>query len=572
MNPRTFLAASILASTPIAGCAVNDPTAGVANDPTGQSATFAWFEYEGRDEVFEKHRPGPDEYQNPILAGYYPDPSITRAGDDYYLVHSTFCHFPGIPVFHSRDLVNWTQIGSVIDRPGMLDFDGLGLSRGVFAPTIEHHDGLFYVANTCVDCGGNFVVTATDPAGPWSDPAWLDEVGGIDPSLFFDDNGEAWIMNNEDPIGEPLYEGHRAIWIQRFDPETLTTFGERTMIINGGVDLSQKPIWIEGPHIYKVNGSYYLTCAEGGTSVQHSQVVFKADHPQGPWVPWEGNPILTQRHLDPDRDNPVTSAGHADLVQTPSGEWWATFLATRPYRGNHYNTGRETFLLPVSWESGWPVILEGDAEIPYVEHKPDLPARPAAEVPTTGNFVFRDTFEGDNLRRYWQFVRVPSERWHQLGSDGLTIRARGEHIGERLQPSFIGRRQQHMSATFSTEMSYTPERPGERAGLIAMQSDEHYFFFGLAAQEGGTVVRLDRRAGIDDPADGRSIASQPINLDGPVRLRIEADDDRYTFSYATATGDWNVLAEDVDGSILSTQTAGGFVGALVGPYAYRAPE
>jgi xylan 1,4-beta-xylosidase len=161
------------------------------------TATFTHFTYQGSDPVDAQVKAAPGQYRNPILNGFYPDPSVTRVGKDYYLVNSTFAYFPGIPVFHSTDLVHWTQIGNAIDRPGMLDFKRLGLSRAVFAPAIEQHDGTFYILNTCVDCGGNFLITAKDPKGPWSDPVWLPTVGGIDASLFFDDDGKAWILNND---------------------------------------------------------------------------------------------------------------------------------------------------------------------------------------------------------------------------------------------------------------------------------------------------------------------------------------------------------------------------------------
>ncbi len=230
-------------------------------------AAFDWFNYEGADPVDQAIRPGPRQYQNPILKGFYPDPSITRAGDDYYLVTSAFSYFPGIPVFHSRHLVNWTQIGNAIHRPTQLDFGKLGISRGVFAPAIEEHRGTFYILNTCVDCNGNFLITAKNPAGPWTDPIWLPELeGGIDPSLFFDEDGKAWILNNGPPVGKPLYEGHRAIWVQQFDPVAKKTVGPRTVLVNGGIDISKKPIWIEGPHIFRKDGWYYLIAAEGGTA------------------------------------------------------------------------------------------------------------------------------------------------------------------------------------------------------------------------------------------------------------------------------------------------------------------
>ncbi|HEV7717336.1 MAG TPA: glycoside hydrolase family 43 protein, partial [Steroidobacteraceae bacterium] len=320
------------------------------------TVTFDWFEYTGRDAVLDTPLPA-GSYRNPVLAGFYPDPSVTRAGDRFYLVNSTFTYFPGIPVFESRDLVHWAHIGNVIDRPGVLDFDGLGTSRGVFAPTIEYHDGTFYVVNTAVDSGGNFFSTAKNPAGPWSDPVWLKDFDGIDPSLFFDADGKAYLLNNGPPQGAPLYEGHRAIWIQAFDAKAGRLTGPRKVLVNGGVDIAKKPIWIEGPHLYRRGDWYYLLCAEGGTGPQHSEVILRGRSPWGPFEPYAGNPILTQRDLPEDRANPITNAGHADLVEGPDGSWWAIFLASRPYDAHQYNTGRETFLLPVTWRDGWPVIL-----------------------------------------------------------------------------------------------------------------------------------------------------------------------------------------------------------------------
>jgi xylan 1,4-beta-xylosidase len=357
---RTALAGLALAM--VAGAAAAAP-----------QARFDWFEYRGRDAPGHEVRVAPGQYRNPILGGFYSDPSVTRVGADYYLVSSTFTYFPGIPVFRSRDLVTWTQVGNAIDRPGQLDFTGLGVSRGVFAPDISHHDGRFYILNTCVDCGGNYVITARDAAGPWSDPVWLKAVDGIDASLFFDADGKAWVLNNGPPPGPPRYPGHRAIWIQQFDPAELKTVGPRTVLVDGGVRPAEKPIWIEGPHIYRKDGWYVLTCAEGGTAEGHSQVVLRSRRVLGPYEPFPHNPILTQRDLDAARPHPITSAGHASLVQTPAGEWWAVFLATRPYADNHYNTGRESFLLPVTWKQGWPTILAPGRPIPEAAARPRVP-------------------------------------------------------------------------------------------------------------------------------------------------------------------------------------------------------
>lgn len=534
-----------------------------------ETASFDWFEYAGNDTTFD-FPVGPNEYRNPILSGFYSDPSITRAGDDYYLTASTFTYFPGLPVFRSRDLVNWTQIGNAIDRPGMLNFDGLGLSRGVFAPSISYHDGIFYIVNTCVDCGGNFIISAKNPAGPWSDPVWIKDVSGIDPSLFVDDDGSAWLMNNAAPAGPSLYEGHRAIWIRRFDLKTLQTSGPSTMIVDGGVDISQKPIWAEGPHIFKRDGRYYLITAEGGTAINHSQVVYRGDRPEGPWTAYP-RPILTQRDLEPQRRYPVTSAGHADFVETQNGEWWSTFLAIRPYGDDLYNTGRETFLLPVHWRDGWPIITAPGQAIAPVVRYPDLPREKPPAIPTSGNFVLREEFDGKALAPYWMTPRVPKSTWHQLRGGRLELNPRAPRIGEKLQPSFIARRQQHLAMTASTSLSFAAPMAGDKAGLAVYQDDAHYYFIGIVNDGGRRVLRVERRAGAGDPVDGTVLASVP-QADARAQVQIRARGGRYDFSYrpASGQGEWTPLLADADGTILSTKVAGGFVGAMIGLYAHSA--
>jgi alpha-N-arabinofuranosidase len=499
---------------------------------------------------------------------------MTRVGDNYYLVNSSFVYFPGVPIFRSKDLVHWTQIGHVLDRPSQLNVDSAQISRGIFAPVIREYAGTYYMITTLVDRGGNFFVTAKDPAGPWSDPVWLPEVDGIDPSFFFDANGKAYVVNNGPPIGPPLYEGHRAIWIQEFDRATNKMVGPRSVIVNGGVDLSKKPIWIEAPHIFTHAGKYYLICAEGGTADQHSEVVFRSDSAMGPYVPFSGNPILTQRHLDPARPFPITSTGHADFVETPSGEWWAIFLGTRPYEDDTYNIGRETFMLPVRWVDGWPIILQGTETVPYVHASPALPREPASAVPMSGNFTVREEFSGPSLAPYWTFMRTPRERWYDLDSKPgwLTIRARHADIGQPTQPSFIGRRQQHIVASASTAMTFAPSAPGDKAGLVAFQNEKHYYFVGLARRGAETVVQLEMHNGRATPDSGTVLATAPVHLpaDAPVYLKIEARGGRYDFYYGLRPNQWIPLARDADGTILSTKKAGGFVGTFFGMYAYSA--
>ena len=236
--------------------------------------------------------------------------------------------------------------------------------------------------------------------------------------------------------------------------------------------------------------------------------------------------------------------------------------------------------MPVEWRDGWPILTDGRETIPYVGRRPAVsggreksepPAR--GRIPTAGNFTIRDDFEGDELAEHWRFVRVPQEQWWGVRDGSLRIEARPESIGARAQPSFVGTPQRHQRMTATTAVRYRPTRDGDRAGLALMQSDEHYLFFGLAREGGRTVVRLDKRAGTDDPVNAATVASRRVRVPegGGIRLRVEADGADYRFLFSTELGNdgWTVLTDRVDGRILSTQSAGGFVGALIGPYAYR---
>jgi xylan 1,4-beta-xylosidase len=544
---------------------------------------FESFSYTGRDIAFEAPLPA-GHYRNPILAGYYPDPSICRVGDDYYLINSTFAHFPGIPIFHSRDLVNWSQLGHVIDRPSQLNYDGLGITRGIFAPAISHHNGTFYVVCTMVDKGGNFLMTATNPAGPWSDPVWLN-FDGIDPSLFFDEDGRAWMVNNGNPPdNKPLYQGHRAIWIQEFDVTKRKLTGPRSIIVNGGADISQKPVWIEGPHLYKRDGWYYLCCAEGGTSTHHSQVILRSKAPTGPFVPWDRNPILTQRDLDGSAPQAVTCTGHADLVIGPDGNWWSVFLACRPYAPDRWATGRETFLLPVKWtDDGWPQILPPGERVPYIvkapgrANPPDEPSSEAARqgrlalpVPLTGNFTWTDEFDQPTLSPLWIMLRTPKETWWSQAGGKLSLTPRSDALSGKSNPSFYGRRLQHSRFEASTRLQI-PASVGTSAGLVAIQNETHHYYFFVQRTAGGLSVAIERWNGPKPetvltgllPADTQSL-----------ELRLIGDGKTLSFAYALQTGEWKDFLPKADSYPISVQAAGGglhFTGALIGLHARTEP-
>lgn len=511
-----------------------------------------------------------DKFYNPILAGFYPDPSICRVGDDYFLVNSTFAYFPCIPIFQSKDLVNWQLIGHVLDRIEQVNLNGLGVSRGIFAPSIRYHNGFFYVTCTLVDAGGNFVVTAKDPSGPWSNPVWIPEINGIDPSLFFDDDGKAYIIYNSiAPDNKPLYDGHRTIRMYEFDVENLKVIGQEKILVNGGTDISKKPIWIEAPHIFKKDGYYYLICAEGGTAEQHSEVVFRSLKVDGPYIPYEKNPILTQRHLNPDRKFPITSTGHADFVETQNGTWWAVFLGCRPYEENFYNTGRETFLAPVKWIDGWPVINPDFEEVQYFYPYPLKENKKIADRPYSGNFTIRDDFNFPKLDLNWVFLRTPLTKWYDLENKKgfLSIKLRPETCAGNSNPSFIGHRQQHQNCSVIVKMNFKPKSENEKAGLVVFQNENHYYFLSKTLKNNKPILQLLKSS--NDKKEVVLAENEIHNLenDNQLYLKVVAEGSIYKFYYAFKEGLWKVLKDNVDGKFLSTKVAGGFVGVLFGMYA-----
>lgn len=505
--------------------------------------------------------------KNPILPGFYPDPAICKVGTDYYMVTSTFVYFPGIPVFHSKDLKNWKQITSAINRPSQMDFMGEQISRGLFAPAINYYKGIFYITCTNIDNGGNFIVTAKDPAGPWSDPIYIKEVRGIDPSLYFEEDKVFIIYNSDPPENKSLYSGHRTVKIYELDLKTLKATGSEKILVNGGVDLSKKPVWIEAPHIYRRNGYYYLMAAEGGTSVNHSEVILRSKDVKGPYIPYEKNPILTQRHLDPKRKNPISSVGHADLVDGPDGKTYAVFLGVRPYEGDFYNTGRETFIAPVSWVDNWPVINPDHEEVQY-EYKVNWKEQKTDNLlPLTGNFDLKVPFK-DSLNSQFLFLRTHNPSWYSFkeNKNSLTIKLLPETILEMGNPAFIGRRQQHLTSSASTEMAFSTKKSNEKAGMVIFQNENHFYFMCRSSDGGKDVIQLFK----GNPATNKMDLLKQVDLPGSqkqVYFKIEADRDVYSFWFGTKENEWKLLQDKLDGKYLSTAVARGFVGSLYGVYA-----
>jgi alpha-N-arabinofuranosidase len=507
---------------------------------------------------------------NPILAGFYPDPSICRVGNDYYLVNSTFSYYPGLPIFHSTDLAHWEQIGFAMDRPEQLNLEGAALSGGLFAPTIRFNKGTYYITCTNTSHGGNFIITAKNPKGPWSNPVFLPAVHDIDPSLFFDDNGKAYIVyNSVAPDNKPQYDGHRTIRMYEVDLNTLQTKGQETILVNGGSDISKKPIWIEGPHIYKYNKNYYLMCAEGGTGFNHSEVIFKSKKVDGPYKPYAGNPILTQRQLDPNRKKAVTSTGHADLVMATDGNWYAVFLGCRPYTTDYYNTGRETFMAPVQWKDEWPVILPANETVP---NKVSITGANAKNpLPFSSDFLFRDNFKTTALNNRYQFLRTVHEPWYHLNSVSgtLTIQLQPATCAEKVNPSFIGYRQSHVKGYAATALLFTPASEQEKAGLIVFQNETHYYYLCQSVVNNQPVLQLYKGPG-GNGGEPLLLSTQKIQTSSqlPLQLKIQANGNTYSFYYAEkGSTQWQAMKEGLDASFLSTRTAGGFVGSFYSMYA-----
>ncbi|MXO60161.1 family 43 glycosylhydrolase [Altererythrobacter salegens] len=532
----------------------------------GPVATFSDIEYRAQGPA----PTNPGMYRNPILPGFHPDPSTVRVGDDFYLVTSTFGWFPGIPVFHSRDLVNWELIGHAIDRPGMLDLSKMrAVADGVYAPAITWHDGTFYIFNTCVRCGGNFYVTAKDPAGPWSDPVWV-EFDGIDPSLFFDDDGNVWVINNDLPEGGETYSGHRALWVQQIDLAKGRMFGPRTMVVNGGVDPSTKPVWAEGPHIFKKDGWYYINDAEGGTAENHSQTIWRSRNVTGPYVPGPNNPTLTQRDLPADRADRVEATGHADLFELADGSWWTTFLATRPFAGQSTLLGRETYLLPVTWKDGWPTILPPGAPVPLEAKRPGLPAGKPVDWR-----AWREDFRGARLSPEWIQLRNPAdEQWYVLDRErgALQVVAGTDAASTLAKPHFLGRRMRDPVAQWTARVAFAPEAQGDLAGLMAFASEEHFLVAGIEGDKGGGYLAVRYRNGNEDPANGALVARAdlPTNVES-VELKLAIDRGTALVQWRPASQSaWRALASDIDVERMASIHTGLFTGVTVGPYAYAA--
>jgi xylan 1,4-beta-xylosidase len=487
-------------------------------------------------------------YRNPVIAGFYPDPSVCRVGRDYYLVTSSFECFPGVPLFHSRDLVNWRQIGHCLTRESQLPLDRCSASGGIWAPTIRHHRGTFYMTTTLVPPGrpvSNFYVTAPDPAGPWSEPLFVDQ-GGIDPSFFFDDDGTVYYTTNH---GFPEYP-HGVISMAAIDIAT----GKRLSDV--------KPIWPgtggiapEGPHLYKINGVYYLMIAEGGTHYGHMETIARSERPWGPWEPCPHNPILTHRD---DHMSPIQCTGHADLIQAHDGSWWLVHLGVRPAFYQKQYLGRETYLTPVAWDAnGWPVVGGGTGMTGLEMEVPTLPLQPWPEDDP------RDDFDGPEPRLCWNHLRNPRRDCYSLTERPGWLRLRGTELtlDDVASPTFLGRRQQHHTMRASALLDFEPTHDGDEAGLTALMNPEHHYEVAVLRDRGTPSAIVRRRIG-----DLTVVVARRPLTPGPVVLQIAGEKERYAFGCGTPGGEVSPLAT-ASTRYLAAEVADTFTGVYLGMYA-----
>jgi xylan 1,4-beta-xylosidase len=484
-------------------------------------------------------------FQNPVIPGFNPDPSLCRVGSDYYLVTSTFEYFPGVPVYHSKDLINWEHIGYCLTRKSQLPLDNCRSSGGIYAPTIRYNNGTFYMVTTNVSGGGNFYVHTRDPAGEWSEPVWVKQ-GGIDPTLFFDADGKVYLTSNDNA------EGKTGIALSEIDIETGKLISPIRHIWGGTGGR-----YPEAPHIYKIGDFYYLMIAEGGTEYGHMETIARSKSIWGPYSSNPENPILTHRGLA-GQNQLIQGTGHADLVQAHDSSWWMVFLAFRKAGGDFHHLGRETFLTPVKWNAnGWPEVSVADTVGSFVT-TPTLPLFHMKKESA------RDEFITEKLDLRWNFLRNPDEAsWSLKKKPGsLTLTGNTHTLDEAASPAFIGRRQQHFSCTTTVSLDFSPAADNETAGITALMNEKHHYDLYIQKEGNDRYIVLRYRIG-----SLKHIEKKAKLTSGPVQLRINAEQLAYTFSYLPAGATEFIPLGSMETRYLSSEVAGGFTGVYLGMFA-----
>lgn len=478
------------------------------------------------------------KYQNPVIKGFYPDPSVCKVGDKYYLVCSSMQYFPGVPLFESEDLINWKQIGYCLTRKSQIKLDKVNSSGGVFAPTIRYNNGRFYMTTTNDTTRQNFYVWTDDIYGEWSEPIFVNQ-GGIDPSLYFEDGKTYFMSNGED---DNKISGIVQCEIDIATGEKLTpscTIWQGT----GGR-------FLEGPHMYKINGMYYLVAAEGGTEFGHMVTYARGNSPFGPFHSYPHNPVLTNRNLG---GYEIQGVGHGDLIQDDKGNWWMLHLGFRQIGKwlAYHHLGREVFLTPIFFEEdGWFTAGHKGTTLQYF----DIPS-------TFDHFTQHEkkcyTFENTEWNKEWCYIRLPNNENYILEENALKLRGTKMTLDEVDSPTFIGLRQRDFKADISSDVSIVD---GEAGITLYMDENHHY---DLAIRKGISGYEVIKRLNIGDIKS----VEQTVELKdrNHISLIIQADYEVYRFFVQLEKE--KIHLGTAQTKYLSSEIAGGFTGVIIGLYA-----
>ncbi len=496
--------------------------------------------------------------RNPILTGFHADPVICRKGDDFYIANSSFQWWPGVPIHHSRDLLHWELIGYGLTRTSQLDMNRALDSQGVWAPCLTYnpHDDLFYLVYTNVNRHSNYapletpnyVVTAADPRGPWSEPVFLNR-SGFDPSSFHDDDGRTWLVNMVWSY-HPEQKNFDGILLQEYSKAERRLVGPITNIFRG-TELGAT----EGPHLFKRDGWYYLLVAEGGTGYGHALTMARSRRITGPYEVHPQNPIMTARETD----LPIQKAGHGNIVETPGGEWYGVFLCSRPRNGRRSVLGRETGMERGRWDDDeWFRFDSANprAEVPAA----DLPEHPKPTIPV------RDDFDGGKpLALFWNTLRMPAGPEVSVSErpGWLRLRAQPRPLETDERQALLARRVQHRDFEASTLMEFGPRHWWQYAGLICYYGHANYLWLRATYNDKlGQVVEVVRRHGHNLTLQGRIQAHDWQQF----HLRVQAQNDKYQFAASLDGKSWQNVGEPEDGTFLSDEGASEFGAAFTGAF------
>ena len=508
-------------------------------------------------------------FSNPVIAGFAPDPSVCRAGDDFYLANSSFTMRPGLPIYHSRDLAHWQLIGYAAGRDAGTSFVGSTTDGGIYAPTLRYHDGTFYLIVKNTTSGHNELYATRDPAGTWSDPKAIgpDWDGDIDPDLFFDADGSAYVARR---IG--IGDGSKAnqfAW--HFDPQTARVTSDKFPIWDG----TGQHVWPEGGHLYRVGDFYYYQLAEGGTGNDHRVTIARKPVGKGlddlsqTWTPCPANPVLFN---DSTKRPEISATGHADLVEDAAGHWWATFLGER--KSPRPDLGRETFLAPVAWRDGWPIFNGGRPITPAMTASVSLPGKP----PTSRPSAIRDDFDASTLGLEWNWLRtIDSATFSLSESPGtLTLHGRADGLDSKSAVAWVGRRLRDKSVRVTTRLTFAPGDDAQVAGIDLFSTDASSAeLIVCRAADGGreAIVRVHatRRISPTTTATTRATTNGDavaLPAGGAIDLQIELAGGRATFR---ASADGGATWQDVQSMAAGDAIAApGFAGVYVGLHAVGA--